>query len=73
MSEEKGKKRGRSKAFYRQSAYGGKRQKTEGNRLMPGIQGYLVMCNNNESSAVRESYNILNEYADQIYGQGKVM
>lgn len=69
MSEGKGKKR--SKAYYRKSAHGGKRQKTDSNHLKPGIQGFLIMCNTNEMSAVREGYNILNEYADAIYGQGK--
>lgn len=65
----KGKKR--SKAFYRKSAYGGKRQCTGRNVLEPGIRGFLVMCHSNESSAVRESYNILNEYADLLYGPEK--
>ncbi|CAG5124000.1 unnamed protein product [Candidula unifasciata] len=69
-----GEKRGqkRSKAFYRKSAYGGgKRSRGGANVLEPGIRGFLVMCNSNESSAVKESYNILNEYADLLYGQEK--
>ena len=65
----RGKKR--SKAFYRKSAFGGKRQCTGKNVLEPGIRGFLVMCHSNESSAVRESYNILNEYADILYGPEK--
>ncbi|XP_005089655.1 THUMP domain-containing protein 1 [Aplysia californica] len=69
MSAE-GKGQKRSKAFYRKSAHGGKRPRTDVNVLAPGLRGFLVMCNNNESGAVRESYNILNEYADRIYGQG---
>ncbi|RUS89833.1 hypothetical protein EGW08_002363 [Elysia chlorotica] len=68
-SSSHGKKR--SKAFYRKSAYGGKRQCTGKNILEPGIRGFLVMCHSNESSAVRESYNILNEYADLLYGPEK--
>ena len=70
MSEGKGKKR--SKAYYRKCEYGNKKQKTDSNHLMPGVKGFLIMCNNNEMAAVREGYNILNEYADAIYGQGKV-
>jgi len=69
MSEGKGKKR--SKAYYRKCEYGNKKQKTDSNHLMPGVKGFLIMCNNNEMAAVREGYNILNEYADAIYGQGK--
>ncbi|GFO47701.1 THUMP domain-containing protein 1 [Plakobranchus ocellatus] len=65
----RGKKR--SKSFYRKSAYGGKRHCTGRNVLEPGIQGFLVMCHSNESNAVRESYNILNEYADHLYGPDK--
>lgn len=65
--EKRGKKR--SKAFYRKCAYGGKRPRGGTNVLEPGIRGFLVMCNNNESIAVKESYNILNEYADLLYGK----
>ncbi|CAL1527286.1 unnamed protein product [Lymnaea stagnalis] len=64
--ERKGKKR--SKSFYRKCAYGGKKSRIGGNILEPGIKGFLVMCNNDEKSAVRECYNIFNEYADQLYG-----
>lgn len=65
-SEKKGKKR--NKSFYRKCAYGGKKLRLGGNILEPGIKGFLVMCNNDEKSAVRECYNIFNEYADQLYG-----
>ncbi|XP_059166107.1 THUMP domain-containing protein 1-like [Physella acuta] len=70
-SEKKGKKR--SKSFYRKSAYGSKRPRPGANILQKGMKGFLVMCNSNESSAVRECYNILNEYADQLYGPSQVM
>lgn len=33
-----------------------------------GMQGFLVTCNNNESQAVKEMYNLFNEYADKLYG-----
>uniref|UniRef100_A0A0B7A8W2 THUMP domain-containing protein n=2 Tax=Arion vulgaris TaxID=1028688 RepID=A0A0B7A8W2_9EUPU len=65
--EKRGKKR--TKAFYRKSTYGGKCPRSGSNVLEPGIKGFLIMCNSNESIAVKESYNILNEYADNIYGQ----
>ncbi|KAK7004677.1 THUMP domain-containing protein 1 [Biomphalaria glabrata] len=66
-TESKGKKR--SKAYYKKCSNAGKRAKQGAHTLEPGIKGFLVMCNHNESGAVRESYNILNEYADNIYGR----
>lgn len=33
-----------------------------------GMQGFLVTCNNNESQAVKEMYNLFNEYAEKLYG-----
>lgn len=37
------------------------------------MKGFLVTCNNNEKGAVRDAYNILNEYADKLYGPEKVV
>ncbi|KAH9504018.1 THUMP domain-containing protein 1 [Bulinus truncatus] len=65
-SEKAGKKR--SKSYYKKCAHGAKRARQGAHTLEPGSKGFLVMCNNNESGAVRESYNILNEYADSLYG-----
>ncbi|XP_069702024.1 THUMP domain-containing protein 1 isoform X1 [Periplaneta americana] len=39
--------------------------------LKPGLKGFLCTCNNREKDCVRESYNILNEYADNLYGEEK--
>ncbi|XP_023169822.2 THUMP domain-containing protein 1 homolog [Drosophila hydei] len=36
--------------------------------LQPGQRGFLVTCNMNEKACVRECYNLLNHYADQLYG-----
>lgn len=36
--------------------------------LEPGMKGILITCNNNEKQCVREAYNLLNEYADNLYG-----
>jgi len=37
--------------------------------LEPGIKGFIVTCNNREREAIRESYDLLNEFADKIYGK----
>lgn len=36
--------------------------------LEPGMKGFLCSCNFREKDCIRESYNILNEYADIVYG-----
>ncbi|KAH8302922.1 hypothetical protein KR044_012037 [Drosophila immigrans] len=36
--------------------------------LQPGQRGFLATCNMNEKACVRECYNLLNHYADQLYG-----
>ncbi|XP_042208798.1 THUMP domain-containing protein 1 homolog isoform X1 [Homarus americanus] len=56
----------RSKAYYIQSA---KRQKKLESVLGQEMTGFLCTCNDNERDCVREAYNILNEFADQLYGK----
>ena len=51
---------------------GGKRQHSSWRQLDVGMKGFLITCNNREREAVREAYNLLNEYADQLYGQEQV-
>ena len=66
MSDQKrGKKR--PKSYYIKCAAGGKKTKCE-NDLDVGMRGFLVTCNKYEKETVREMYNILNEYADNLYG-----
>jgi len=36
--------------------------------LDAGMKGFLLTCNNAEKRAVQEAYNVLNEYADLLYG-----
>ena len=36
--------------------------------LKEDMKGFLLTCNNREREAVREGYNLLNEYADKIFG-----
>ncbi|XP_062576760.1 THUMP domain-containing protein 1-like [Saccostrea cucullata] len=67
MSEKKGKKR--PKSYYIKCA--NKKPKRDVWKLEAGMKGFLITCNNNEKAAVRESYNILNEYADKLYGPEK--
>lgn len=56
----------RPKSYYVQLA---KKQKTHHNVLSPGLTGFLCTCNDRERECVLEAYNILNEYADQLYGK----
>jgi len=39
------------------------------NTLRPNLKGFLCTCNDREKDCVRETYNLLNEYADQLYGK----
>ncbi|KAL2086408.1 hypothetical protein ACEWY4_017467 [Coilia grayii] len=53
--------------------YGGlknKRQKVS-RELDVGMQGILITCNMNERKCTSEAYNLLNEYADKLYGPEK--
>ncbi|KAH8349797.1 hypothetical protein KR084_006364, partial [Drosophila pseudotakahashii] len=36
--------------------------------LQPGLRGFFATCNINEKACVRECYNLLNHYADIVYG-----
>lgn len=40
--------------------------------LQVGYKGFISTTNGNEKQCIRESYNILNEYADKIYGEEAV-
>ncbi|XP_064618188.1 THUMP domain-containing protein 1-like [Liolophura sinensis] len=55
----------RSKAYYIKCA---KQKKFKRNVLDVEMKGFLVTCNSHEDQAVRECYNLLNEYADKLYG-----
>lgn len=39
------------------------------NYMEPGIRGFLATCNYREKDCVRECYNLLNEYVDQVPSQ----
>ena len=43
----------------------------EGKVLKEGMVGFLLTCNNREKEAVREGYNLLNEFADKLFGSEK--
>lgn len=60
----------RSKAYYVKCA---KQKKFKRNVLDVDMKGFLVTCNSHEDQAVRECYNLLNEYADKLYGPEQVM
>lgn len=40
--------------------------------LAVGQKGFLATCNFREKDCIRECYNLLNEYADEMYGPEKV-
>uniref|UniRef100_A0A3Q3WCU2 THUMP domain-containing protein 1 n=1 Tax=Mola mola TaxID=94237 RepID=A0A3Q3WCU2_MOLML len=40
--------------------------------LEVGMQGILITCNMNERKCTAEAFNLLNEYAEQLYGPEKV-
>ncbi|XP_076144012.1 THUMP domain-containing protein 1 [Alosa pseudoharengus] len=53
--------------------YGGQRNKRQkvSRELEVGMQGILITCNMNERKCTSEAYNLLNEYADKLYGPEK--
>ncbi|XP_068240661.1 THUMP domain-containing protein 1 [Palaemon carinicauda] len=55
----------RSRSYYIRCA---KRQR-KGSVLGTDMVGFLCTCNNSERDCVREAYNILNEFADKLYGK----
>ena len=67
MSEGQRQGQKRKKSYYVQSY--NKKGASRLHALEPGMRGFLITCNNREREAVREAYNLLNEYADQLYGQ----
>ena len=59
------KRKAKDKAFYIKSA---KQGKWSVNELCPGVRGFLCTSNNRERESTKEAYNILNEFADVLYG-----
>ncbi|GFR12417.1 THUMP domain-containing protein 1 [Trichonephila clavata] len=60
-SVKKNEKRKKKKQYYQAA----KKQKT--GVLEAGLKGFLITCNN-EHPCVKESYNLLNEFADELFG-----
>lgn len=65
MSEKQRRGKKRPKSYYLKCAH---KKVKHGNTLDIDMRGFLVTCNGNEKQAVREMYNLLNEYADKLYG-----
>lgn len=61
----------RKKAYYVKCALNKKFKASRS--LQPGMRGFLLTCNKHERESVGEAYNILNEYADNLYGPHKVL
>lgn len=58
-----------SKQKRKSSYYKGSQQKrSKRNVLDVNMRGFLCSCNNREKDCVYESYNLLNRYADALYG-----
>lgn len=55
--------RKRKGRYYHQGA-----KKARYNKLDAGMKGIMITCNNREREALKEAYNILEEYADILYG-----
>lgn len=60
----------RSKSYYKKCA--NKKVKRGGVVLCTGLKGFLVTSNNNDKLAIKETYNLLNEYADKLFGPEEV-
>lgn len=53
--------------------YGHHNKRWKGSReLEVGMQGILITCNMNERKCTAEAFNLLNEYADELYGPEKL-
>ena len=66
-SHNRGKKR--AKSFYIRSKEGKRIRKDV--MLSVGMKGILLTCNHGVKPCIKEAYNLLNEYADQLYGPEK--
>lgn len=62
MSDQKRKKN----YFHNSGSYQKKRKQLN---LEAGMTGFLCTCNFREKDCVRDAYKLLNEFADDIYGQ----
>ncbi|TNN26592.1 THUMP domain-containing protein 1 [Liparis tanakae] len=52
---------------------GGQGKRWKGSReLEVGMKGILITCNMNERKCTAEAFNLLNEYADELFGPEKV-
>lgn len=70
MSAVSNESRKRSKKRY---AAGHHNKRWKGSReLEVGMEGILITCNMNERKCTAEAFNLLNEYADKLYGPEKV-
>ena len=58
-------KKKRKNYFSNQGNDGKKRKRL---MLECGMKGFLCTCNFREKDCVREAYNLLNEYAEKVYG-----
>jgi len=60
------KRKAKKQAYY--SKVKKSRQFQAGRVLQEGMKGFLITCNNREKEALREAYNILNDFADRLVG-----
>jgi len=62
-----GQQKRKNKSYYANAAKKA-RVAGSGRALAENMRGFLITCNNREKEAVREAYNLFNEYADKIIG-----
>ena len=58
----RGEKRKKDKRFYRQNAKLAKLSKFS---MVPGLRGFLLVCNGREKDTIREGYRILNDFCEE--------
>nr|XP_033340312.1 THUMP domain-containing protein 1 homolog [Megalopta genalis] len=56
----------KKKNYYQSNSNNKKRRKQSS--LEPGLVGFLCTCNFREKDCIRDAYELLNEFADEIYG-----
>ena len=62
----------RKKGYYLKASQKKRGKHGHWHSLEPGLRGFLITCNNREREAVREAYNVLEEYADDMFASEQV-
>ncbi|XP_054636207.1 THUMP domain-containing protein 1 [Dunckerocampus dactyliophorus] len=71
MAAAQGESRKRSKKYFGVGGHHHGKRWRGSRELEVGMQGILITCNMNQRKCTAEAFNLLNEYADQLYGPEK--